>query len=244
MHPVICTFGPFTIYSYGLMVVLAFSIAALMLSRQAKRQGLSQEMIFNLSFIVLASGIIGARFLYIVLNFNYYLNNPVEIVMLNRGGLAWFGGLIFACISGVIYLRHKRLDVYRTLDLVVPYAALGQSIGRIGCFLNGCCYGRQALRFGIYFPVNDAILIPTQLYSSLALLGIFVILRLKQTRVHRKGEIFYLYLLLYSVWRFFIEFFRADTQIFFFGLTVFQIFCIATFILSLVMLIRIWKSSP
>ncbi len=239
MHPIIYKVGPLTIYSYGLMIVLAFIIATFLLSRRAKRQGLDPELIFNLSFLIIISGIIGARTLYVVLNFEYYFNNPVEIIMLTHGGLAWFGGLIFASVSCVVYLRHKRLDVYRIFDLAVPYAALGQAIGRIGCFLNGCCYGKEVSHFGIYFPVHDAILIPTQLYSCLALLTIYLILRVRQNRTHQKGEIFYLYLFLYSIWRFFIEFFRGDNEIFIFGLTIFQIFSIALFILSSVLLIRV-----
>ncbi|MBL7081967.1 MAG: prolipoprotein diacylglyceryl transferase, partial [Candidatus Omnitrophica bacterium] len=102
-----------------------------------------------------------------------------------------------------------------------------------------CCFGKENLQFGLYFPVFGATLIPTQLYSSLALLGIFIILRIRQGGNYRRGEIFYLYLFLYSLWRFFIEFFRGDSKIFIYQLTVFQIISIILFILSLVMLIRI-----
>lgn len=239
MYPVICRLGPLTIYSYGVMLVFAFSVATLLLLREAKRLGLNQDLILNLCLIIIVSGIIGARLLYVILNLELYLNNPLEIIMLTHGGLAWFGGLILGSLSGVFYLKRKALDIYKIFDLVIPYVALAQAIGRIGCFLNGCCFGKQSLGFGIYFPVHNAILIPTQLYSSLALLGIFVVLRLRQKRKHSRGEIFYLYLFLYSSWRFFIEFFRGDSQIFFLGLSVFQIFSAALFILSLVMLIRI-----
>ncbi len=243
MYPIICKLGPLTIYSYGLMLVLAFGIATLLLIRQARNQGLNPELILNLCFVILLSGIIGARILYVILNLEFYLDNPVQILMLYRGGLAWFGGLILGSLSCLLYLRYKGLEIYKTFDLIVPYIALAQAIGRIGCFLNGCCFGKETLYFGLYFPVHDAVLIPTQLYSSLALLAIYIILRIKQARVHRKGEIFYLYLFLYSLWRFFIEFFRGDSEIFILGLSVFQIFSIALFILSAVMLIRIKRRS-
>lgn len=239
MYPIICKLGPFTIYSYGLMVVLAFVASTFLLSRQAKQYGLNPDLIFNLSFIVLVSGITGARILYVILNLGHYFNNPVEILILSRGGLAWFGGLTSAIVSCAVYLKHKRLDVYRIFDLAIPYIALAQAIGRIGCFLNGCCFGRQSLRFGVYFPVHNAFLIPTQLYSSLALLAIFIVLRIREAGTHQKGEIFYLYLFLYSVWRLFIEFFRADSQALVFGLTIFQIFSSALFILSSVLLIKV-----
>lgn len=237
MHPIICKFGPITVYSYGLSLVLAFGIATFLVSREGRRYGLNPELSFNLSFIILVSGIIGARTLYVLLNLNYYLNNPVEIIMLTRGGLAWFGGLILGSLSCIVYLRYRNLGTYKIFDLIIPYVALAQAIGRIGCFLNGCCFGKASSRFGLYFPVHDAILIPTQLYSSLALLGIYIILRVKQTRDHREGEVFYLYLFLYSIWRFFIEFFRGDSKMFIFHLSTFQIFSIALFILSVIMLI-------
>lgn len=263
MYPVICRLGPLTVYSYGLSLVLAFTIATLLLRRQAREQGLNPELLFNLSFVILVSGIVGARILYVILNLKTYLNKPLQILMLNQGGLAWFGGLIVASLSCMVYLSYKGLDIYKIFDLTIPYVALGQAIGRIGCFLNGCCYGLESLRFGLYFPTHDAVLIPTQLYSSLALLGIYIILRVKQLRVYphtnlqyqhnriqevgvgayRRGEIFYLYLFLYCLWRFFIEFFRADSEIFILNLSIFQIFSIILFILSIVMLIRI-KRQP
>ncbi len=263
MYPIICKLGPLTIYSYGLALALAFCVAVFLLNRQARNQGLNPELIFNLCFIILVSGIIGARILYVVLNIKFYLNNPVEIIMLSHGGLAWFGGLILGSLSCLVYLRCKGLKIYKTFDLIIPYIALAQAIGRIGCFLNGCCFGKETLHWGIYFPIHNAILIPTQLYSSLALLGIYIILRRKQARVYphtnlerqhkgvkqvsgggyREGEIFYLYLFLYCLWRFFIEFFRGDSKIFILGLSIFQIISIALFILSVVMLIRIKRHS-
>jgi len=241
MYPIICKIGPLTVYSYGLMLVLSFSIATLLIIHQAKKHGLNQDLIFNLAFIILISGIIGARILYVIMNLKYYLSNPIEIIMLTRGGLAWFGGLILGSLSCIVYLRRRGLDTYKIFDLIIPYVALAQGIGRIGCFLNGCCFGKESLRFGVYYPVHDTVLIPTQAYSSLALLGIYIILRIRQGQEHPPGEILYLYFLLYSLWRFFIEFFRGDSKIFILGLTVFQFFSIALFILSVVMLIRIKK---
>jgi len=241
MHPIIFKLGPLTVYSYGLMLVLAFSIATLLVSRQGRREGLNLEFFLNLSFIILVSGILGARILYIILNIKFYLNNPVQIIMFNRGGLIWYGGFIAGSLSCIVYLKYKGLDVHKICDLVIPYVALGQAIGRIGCFLNGCCYGKENLRFGLYFPSHDATLIPTQLYSSLALLAIYIILRIIQAQAHRRGLIFYLYILLYSLWRFFIEFFRGDSRIFILNLSIFQIISIALFILSVAMLIKINK---
>lgn len=235
MHPEICKLGPLTIYSYGLMLVIGFIASTLLASAQAKREGIDPDIIFNLCFIVFVFGIIGARIFYVFSNFDYYLRNPLEAIMLQKGGLAWFGGLILGTFSGIIYLRLKKLSVYRAADLLVPFVALAQAIGRLGCFLNGCCYGKESV-FGIYFPSHDAVLIPTQLYSSLLLVFIFIVLRFLQDKPHQQGAIFFTYLLLYSTKRFFIEFWRADSPHLAFGLTLFQFISIAVFLVAVIAL--------
>ncbi len=241
MHPIICTFGPFTVYSYGLMLALAFTVGVSLASRQAKQENVNPGIIFNFLFLVFISGIAGARIFYIISNISYYLENPVEIIMLQRGGLAWFGGLISGVTCGVVYLKKKKLAVYKTIDLVIPFVALGQAIGRIGCLLNGCCFGRVS-KLGLYFDVHSAFLIPTQLYSSLLLIIIFIILRFLQERPHKEGQIFYAYLFLYSIKRFFIEFWRADSPGILAGLTLFQTLSLAIFALSLLKLLSIKKT--
>lgn len=220
MHPTICQIGPFTIYSYGLTLVAAFLVSSTLARQEAQRQQISVHIIFNLAFIVFISGVIGARFLYIIENITYYINNPFEIIMLQRGGLSWFGGLLSGIIFGSAYLKKHKLPIYRTLDLIAPFLALGQAIGRIGCFLNGCCFG---MVFGF---------LPVQICSSLMLIFIFLILRFLQVRPHKNGQIFFSYLVLYSFKRFFIEFWRQDNAVVFLGLTFFQVLSILTFIVS------------
>ncbi len=242
MHPVICTIGPFSIYSYGLMLVLAFIAATSLLTAQAKRQNADAEAIFNFCFTAFVSGVIGARVFYVMQNLGYYIKNPLEMVMLQHGGLSWFGGLMLGSVTGIIYLKKKKLPVYRTLDLIIPYVALAQAIGRIGCLLNGCCFGRETANAGIYFETHKAVLVPTQLYSSLALLAIYIALRFMQNKPRPRGEIFFTYLLLYSIKRFSIEFWRQDNEIIFYGLTLFQILSIFIFILSITKLILIKTS--
>lgn len=222
MYPIICTIGPFTLYSYGLMLALAFLTAAYLTGRQAKKENIDKEIIFNALFFAFICGIIGARILYVAQNFGLYRARPIEIIMLQHGGLSWLGGLISGSLWAVGYLKRKKIPVYKALDLAAPFAALGQAIGRVGCFLNGCCYGK-----------GD---IPAQLYSALILIFIFIILRILQDKPHKEGEIFFTYLLLYALKRFFIEFLRGDTRIIFSGLSLFQVTSLGLFIFALVKL--------
>jgi phosphatidylglycerol:prolipoprotein diacylglycerol transferase len=232
MLPEICRIGSFTIYSYGLMLVLAFFTATWLCSRQAAQEKQNPETVFNLFFYVFIFGIIGSRLFYVLINADFYLRHPLEIIMLQHGGMAWFGGLLLGSAVALLFIKRYKLELFKTLDLIIPFIALGQAIGRIGCLLNGCCFGRES-QSGLYFPVFDKFLIPTQLYSSLLLLLIFILLRFKQDRQHLPGEILCAYLFLYSLKRFFIEFLRNDSPRIFCGLTLFQILCLCVFFISL-----------
>ena len=142
--------------------------------------------------------------------------------MLQRGGLAWQGGLVTGTLTALFLMKKKRMPVASTLDLLAPYIALGQAIGRLGCFLNGCCYGKE-VSWGIFFPVYQAYLHPTQLYDSLGLFVLFIILKKYEKVNTQKGSVFILYIILASVQRFFIQFYRADHIPIFMGLSIFQI---------------------
>ncbi|MDD5595345.1 MAG: prolipoprotein diacylglyceryl transferase [Candidatus Omnitrophica bacterium] len=236
MYPEICQIGPFTIYSYGLMLALAFTIGSFLAGFQARKEKINPEIIFNLCFLALVAGVIGARLFYVIENLRFYLKNPWEILVLQHGGLSWFGGLILGFFSSLLYIKRKKLPVYKILDLIIPFVALGQALGRIGCLLNGCCFGKES-SWGLYFFVHKATLIPTQLYSSLLLICIFIILRFLQDKPHKEGEVFFTYLLLYSLKRFFIEFWRADNPVIFWGLTLFQILSVIGFFLAMIELV-------
>ena len=243
MHPIICKIGPFTVFSYGLMLAAAFLVSASLASHYARKVSIDPAIVYNFSFTAFIAGIIGARLFYVTENLHYYFRYPLEIIMLPNGGLSWFGGLIFGVIFGIGFLRRKKLRIYPFLDLIVPFAALGQAIGRLGCLLNGCCYG-LASPYGLYFPVHKSRLIPTQIYSSLSLLLIFIILRLLQGKHRDEGVIFSYYLILYSFQRFIIEFWRADNPVVFMGLSLFQLLSIIAFFAGVTQLIIIRKCLP
>lgn len=179
MYPTIGHIGPVTIYSFGLMLAIAVMVCSFLLSRDASKVGISQETIFDLVFWVILGGIVGARIFFILLNIPDFSTDPKQIIMIPNGGLAWQGGLVLGCLAGILYVRKKKLSLSMILDLAAPYLALGQAIGRIGCFLNGCCYGRP-VAWGIYFPVHSNHLHPTQIYDVVMLLGVFFVLKYLQ----------------------------------------------------------------
>lgn len=214
------------------MLAVAFAVCLFLLQREAKRQNFSSLQISDLAFWVLVFGLLGARIFYILFNLKFYIENPREIVMLSHGGLIWYGGLFTALIFAAAFLKIKKLPLLKTLDLFAPFLALGQAIGRLGCFLNGCCYGKP-LSWGIYFPLHGERLHPTQLYSAFNLLIIFLGLRLLQKRPGPSGRILFLYLLLAPLERFSVEFFRGDSAPIFLGLTGFQLISLVIVVVAL-----------
>jgi phosphatidylglycerol:prolipoprotein diacylglycerol transferase len=246
MYPVVFRLGPLTVYSYGVMLAIGFLIGFFLSIRRARMEGIATTKITNLLFIVLISGLIGARILFILINLEHYLARPLETVMLHRGGFAFFGGLALAFPIGFIYIRKVGLNPWATFDLIIPYVALGQSIARIGCFLNGCCYGTPTnLPWAVSFPPLSAAyasfgatpLHPAQLYQAAANFAIFLLCLRLYSRKRYDGEIFLVYLLLYSLSRFFIEFLRGDSISLGIGIGIGQIAALLIFVPAFILTI-------
>jgi phosphatidylglycerol:prolipoprotein diacylglycerol transferase len=208
------------------MLVIAFILATLLASREAKRHNIPPDLIFNACFGSFVSGIIGARLLFILQNLGFYLKNPLEMIMLQHGGLSWYGGLAFGLIFGLVFLKVNKADILKTLDVVAPHLALAQAIGRIGCLLNGCCAGTV---------IHNKI--PVQVVGSLLLLLMFFMLRLKLRGRHLSGQVIFTYLFFYSLKRFIIEFYRTDNPSVFLHFTLFHIISAGLFVFSLATLI-------
>lgn len=242
MHPVIVKLGPITMYAYGVMVALGFGVAAFLIYNHAARLNLNKEKLVDLLVSILIGGIIGARLFYVFMNLGYYLAAPLEIFNLSKGGLVWYGGFVAGMLTGILYIRLNKMDFWLVMDLIVPYVALAQAFGRIGCYLNGCCYGVAApagFPMAVTFPDSIVARHPTQLYSAMLLVLIYIILRLRQELPHFKGAIFLGYCILYPLKRFIIEFYRGDNPRAYFGMTISQVLSLTVFIAALV--IYIWK---
>lgn len=246
MHRILFHIGPITVYSYGFMLALAFISGALLAEYRARRAGIRKDSIIDLTFYILVSSIAGARLLFVILNWDYYKQNPGDILKIWEGGLVFYGGLISGFITALCFLKAHKISVWVAADVLSAPLALGVAIGRIGCFLNGCCYGVISHQWGVCFPSTDnppvfaqqlrdglippgalhsLPVIPTQLYSAAAGLIIFFILLFSGKHNKFNGFSFWLFILLYGITRFIIEGFRYYEQNFIFSgtLTVSQI---------------------
>ncbi len=226
MHPILVQFGNFRVYSYGFFVGLGFVVAAALAVLKIRKSNirLSLENAADLLFYTLLSAFLGSRILFILINFDVYRQHPLQIFKIWEGGLVFYGGLIPAALVAIGYMRRHGLPAWELADLISPLIALGLSFGRIGCFLAGCCYGREtSLPWAIVFENPDSLarlnvpLHPTQLYDAANGLAIFFFLSWISKRKTFDGQIFWLFVLLYSVTRFIVEIFRGDPRGFLFG---------------------------
>ena len=234
MHPILFKIGNFSIYTYGLFVSLGIFTAASLILRNGRRKGIRSNSLLDLFIVVILSGILGGRIVHILVYLPYYLRHPVKILLFRQGGLAIQGALIFGLAGAVIYLFRKRetLPPLKTLDIISLYMPVGHAIGRIGCFLNGCCYGNaSSLPWAVKFPLLQGPVHPTQIYYLLSNLIIFLILSLFY-RHKKDGEVICLYFFLYSVSRYNIDFLRGDLSPSFIPLYSTQVFALILALIS------------
>ncbi|MCF8044528.1 MAG: prolipoprotein diacylglyceryl transferase [Desulfarculaceae bacterium] len=253
MYPVLIEIGSLKLYTYGLFVALGF-VAALTVSKKtaSRRNSLQSDLITDLFFIILLSGIIGARLFYVIVNFSYFREDPLAIIRIWEGGLVFYGGFILAVAGAMSYLKIRHLPFHATADVLAPGIAIGHAVGRIGCFFAGCCHGKAStLPIAVTFHHPDSLapldvgLHPTQLYSVAANFFIFLVL-LFLVRIKKfHGMVFWTYVLLYSVTRYIIEIFRGDFRGQFLSLAIStsQGICILLFAVSLIMLGRLYKKT-
>jgi phosphatidylglycerol:prolipoprotein diacylglycerol transferase len=218
VHPIALHLGWLTITWYGVMVASAFLAGLWTASRRAPRAGIPAEKVIDLGPWLIVGGIIGARTLYVISYWReQFAAQPMEVIMVWRGGLVFYGGLIGASVGCVLYTRWKKLPLWKLTDVLAPSLALGYAIGRIGCLLNGCCYGREChLPWAITFPPESRGALPgvprhpTEIYDSLLSLGWCVALAWLFRRKKFDGQIFAIYLVGYALLRSFVEIFRGD----------------------------------
>jgi phosphatidylglycerol:prolipoprotein diacylglycerol transferase len=217
VHPIAFYFGSLPIRWYGVMMGAAFLAGLWTATRRARLVNVSGDVIADVTLWLMVGSIVGARIAYVTTYWKQeFANGPIsEIFMIQHGGLVYYGGLIGATVAGISYLVWKKLPVWKIADIMAPSIALGSVFGRIGCLLNGCCYGYAcSLPWAIHFPADHEThgigVHPTEIYDGL--LNLILYLALAWWFRHKKfdGQIFAAYLIGYSVFRAIAEHFRGD----------------------------------
>lgn len=238
------------------MLALAFLVGIFLAIKKAEKRGIDSNTIVNLAFIVMISAIVGSRLFYVLFHLNEFKGRWIYTFLpvqpdgtIGLGGLIFLGGFIGALVSGAVYVHIKKISFWKVVDSVAPSLALGLFFGRIGCYLNGCCYGKECdLPWGVIFPPNspagfemgDIAIHPTQLYSSAYALIIFIILMLLDKTERFDGFLSGIFLILYGVSRFVVDFFRFyESQMFLIdGIGFNQVLSILLVIAGIIVLIR------
>lgn len=212
----IITIGGLTIHGYGLMIAIGFMLAVFVAVHRAKAYGLNQEAILDIALIAIISGFVGAKLLFVIVSFDEFIEDPLGV--LGSEGFVVYGGIIAGVLACMLYSMKKKLSFMSYFDIVMPSISIAQGFGRIGCFMAGCCYGRETnSAIGVIFPADSMApagvrVLPTQLISAA---GDFIIAGILITYARRsryKGNTGALYLVLYGVGRFLIEFLRDDER--------------------------------
>jgi phosphatidylglycerol:prolipoprotein diacylglycerol transferase len=223
VHPIAFKLGTLTVTWYGIMVATGFLAGLWTAGRRGLRQGVSPEQVHDLGLSLMIGSIAGARILYVITFWrDQFAAHPFpEVFEVWHGGLVYYGGLIGACLAGIIHMRLKRMPLWKMADVLAPSVALGYAFGRIGCLMNGCCYGSAcSLPWAITFPgapengPGGVPRHPTQIYDSLLSLCLYGFLAWLYRRKKFDGQVFATYLVCYAVSRSFVELFRGDYPVY------------------------------
>ena len=218
MRPVLIEVGGIGIPAYGVMLAVSFLAALWYVKRKAPKFDISTVVIENLAFYIMLGVVIGGRLLYVVFHWEQYQNDLFGMFRIWEGGMMFFGGFLGGFLLGALYMRRQRISIGKIADIVAPSLGLGLFFTRIGCFLNGCCFGEPStLPWAVRFPpecvagtspIDTQTLHPAQLYESAFGLALFFFLNGRLGRSERTGAIFAQFLIFYGVFRFGIDLIR------------------------------------
>ncbi len=259
MHPELFRIGPFSVHSYGVMLALSFILGIYVAVKKGEKRGIKGDEVVNLGFLIIVSSIIGARLFYVLFHLQEFRGRWISTFWpvqqdgtVGLGGLILLGGVILAVLSSAIYMYYHKLNFWVLADAIAPAIALGIFFTRIGCFLNGCCFGKACdLSWGVVFPQNspagsvmgNVAIHPTQLYSSLYGLIIFGILMYLDRNRRFNGFLIGLFFIFYGISRFTVDLFRFyETQMFVIGGLEFnQVVSLVMFFSGIGILIYRWQ---
>lgn len=259
MHPDIVNWGILHIRSYGLMMAIAFLFGTWLALKEARRLGLDEDKLISVILVVLVSSIVGARALYVLEHVQTFRREWMSVVAVWEGGLTLYGGVVAGTVGGLLTARQLGLPMWRVADAVTPSFAIGTMFGRVGCFLNGCCYGvPTTLPWGVHFPPDsfaglefgNAAVHPSQLYFALAGLGLFGITWGLRKRFDVPGTLFWLFMLLFALVRVLLDMTRAyepESTVATWGMVTIhesQVVSLALALFSTLMILRLRRLAP
>lgn len=209
--------GPITIHGYGLMIGFGVLICIMLGTYRAKQTGvIPEETVLDIAIYGLVAGFLGAKVLYVIVEFERFLKEPMSV--LGSEGFVVYGGIVSGVLAAILYCRIKKISFLECFDLLCPSISIAQGFGRIGCLLAGCCYGKETSSFlGITFPEGcmapaGVKLLPTQIFSSVGDFVITAVLLAYYKKRKCVGDVGALYMMLYAVGRFLLEFLRSDDR--------------------------------
>ncbi len=226
-------------YWYGIFMALAFMSAMIHWFFVGRSEGRPKGFWSDVAFWIMVGGIVGARVGYILGNLGYFLENPAGVFRIDEGGLVFYGGLIGCVLVVIILAIRQREPVWSMADFAVAPLPLGHALGRVGCLLNGCCYGSEtACSIGV--EMHGAVRHPVQLYEAILNVALYSLLLVVYRRKRRDGEVLMAYCLIYPLLRFLIEFMRGDERWRMLNLTSAQLVSLAIMACG----ILLWKFLP
>ncbi len=250
MHPVLFEAFGFKVYSFGLMVALAFLVGFAVMLHRARQAGENVEDYMESTIWLIIAGIGGARLFYFLFFPQVFLADPVGSLF-SQGGLVWYGGMIGVTLTVLLFTRIKRICISRYGDILAPGAAVGLAIGRIGCLLAGCCYGGPCkLPWAIHYPhdhVTAGMAVhPSPLYETFLLLGVFGLLLWIDRRKPFEGLTTWSFFVLYGIVRFILEYYRGDRLVWIdaLNLSASQVISLASIAAGLIMLWLLNRRRP
>lgn len=216
MHPVLFKIGTFEVHTFGVAMVVAFVLSVSLAQARGPRYGVSKTQVGDLAFWAILAGVLGARIVFIAQEWGYYGSHLRELMTLQFQGLTSFGGLIFGMGAAILWARRKGIPVRNLLDVAAPAFLVGHLVGRVGCLMNGCCFGGVCpanVPWGIHVEHSSVLHHPAQIYDSLMNLAALGIVLLVEARSRLKaGQVAGLAIALHGVARFVYEFWRAGTD--------------------------------
>ncbi|MFJ7510611.1 prolipoprotein diacylglyceryl transferase [Peribacillus simplex] len=222
LNPIAIDLGPIQVHWYGLIIGFGVLLGLIIALRESERRGLDKEIFTDMILFAVPIAIISARIYYVIFQWEYYSQNPGDIIKIWNGGIAIHGALIGSVLTAIVFAKVKKVSFWKLADIAAPSLLLGQAIGRWGNFMNQEAHGGEITRSfleNMHLPefiinqmyINGAYYHPTFLYESIwNIVGVIILLSLRKVNL-RRGELFLTYVLWYSIGRFYIEGLRTDS---------------------------------